>query len=84
MGAVHGYVVALDTGAPVANATVFIVSGVGPIPEIAAVTGSEGEFGFGGLAPGTWVLRAVDSDGRTGDAQVEVIADATVDVAIVL
>jgi hypothetical protein len=45
-------------GTPLAEATVMITSSPGPHPDIAALTGSGGEFSFRGLPPGEYTLLA--------------------------
>lgn len=45
-------------GTPVADAKVMITAAPGPHPDIAALTGTGGEFSFRGLAPGEYTLLA--------------------------
>ena len=70
-------------GGIVAGATVAIVSGTEPFPEIAAVTGADGTFRLGGLQPGTYVLRA-RLGAADGTTQVEtgVGEPASVEISI--
>jgi len=79
---ITGTVVDADGGA-ISGATVAIVSGTQPFPEIAAVTAADGTFQLGGLHPGTYVLRA-----RRGTAdgmfQVEAVAGEPTAVVIAI
>jgi hypothetical protein len=82
-GSVDGHVVHAGTGLPVENATVTVVKGAGPVPDIAPVTDSGGWFALDGLPPGEWVLRARGPDDETGQAKVTVLGDvARITIAI--
>lgn len=61
-----------DAGYTVAEATVFVLHGPGPVPDIAALTDAEGRFVFDVLEPGTYRLRAEDPSGNGGEADVTV------------
>ncbi len=50
-GAVEGHVVSAESGLPVDSATVTIVRGAGPAPDIAPITDSAGWFALDGLPP---------------------------------
>jgi hypothetical protein len=65
----HGLVVDVD-GSPVANAFVTVVWGTAPVPEISRRSLPDGSFGVG-LPPGSFRVRAVTSDGRAGEAEVD-------------
>ena len=73
--------VAASSGAPVAGATVAIVSGTEPYRDLAAVTSADGRFRLGGLRPGDYRVEA-RSSGATGSAQATVSAGAGADVEI--
>jgi hypothetical protein len=63
-GAVHD-----AAGNPVAGASVFFTSGPTPLPDIAALTDSEGRFALSAPAPGTYQLEA---HGETGSGKASV------------
>jgi large repetitive protein len=72
-----GKVIRLDTGLPVVDASVMIVSGPASAPDIAQITDETGAFSFSGLAPGEWLLRAVAPTSQSGQRSVYVAAQAT-------
>ncbi|MGL4230014.1 MAG: MSCRAMM family protein [Casimicrobium sp.] len=74
---IAGKVIRLDTGFPVADASVMIVSGPAPSPDIARITDASGAFSFSGLAPGEWLLRAIAPTSQSGQRSVYVAAEAT-------
>jgi large repetitive protein len=74
---IAGKVIRLDTGLPVQDASVMIVSGPAPSPDIARITDESGAFSFSGLAPGEWLLRAIAPTSQSGQRSVYVAADAT-------
>jgi hypothetical protein len=78
---VQGYVVRADDGSPVANATIDVVHGPGPVPELPVTTNSAGSFAVPGLREGQWVLAARSPVGR-GQASVHVFDSAVSDVTI--
>ncbi len=70
-------------GEPVSGAIVAIASGDQPFKEIAAVSGADGTFHFGGMLPGSYGLSA--KFGTTeGQAGVTVIADQSAPMEIVV
>lgn len=81
-GSVRGRVVRADNGRPLADATIGIVSGAGPAPDIAPLTNSAGWFALEGLPAGEWVLSALGPHGETGGASVRVSAGSVADVTI--
>ena len=81
-GSLRGRVVRARTGKPVANATITIVQGAGPAPDIAPVTDSSGAFALDGLPKGKWVLRAIGPRGDEGKATVQIGADSTASATI--
>jgi uncharacterized GH25 family protein len=81
-GGVQGRVVYAGNGAPVDGATIGIVRGAGPAPDIAPLTDASGRFALDGLPPGTWVLSAVGPGGADGSAEVRVAGNSIVDVVI--
>lgn len=64
----HGRVVD-SSGAPVANATIAIVTSTVPIPEIALLSDEDGRFALR-LPPGRFMLRAHGPEGGMGEAEV--------------
>jgi len=72
-GGIDGIVVDASSGAPVANASVFVVAGPAPVADIAAVTSDDGRFVLD-LPTGAWRIRAVPSSGRPADLLVDVAA----------
>ena len=71
---IHGTAVD-DDGAPVAEARVVVLASPAPMPDVALLTGPDGSFVLGALAPGTYRL-AVHADGYDGaEATVEVQGD---------
>jgi hypothetical protein len=71
-GAVIGQVIDSDTGSPVADASVTVVSGPAGAPDIAALSDANGRFGLSSLSPGRWVLRAMAPGGAVGEGAVVV------------
>jgi len=65
----HGRVVDAR-GAPVRGAQIVIVASTVPIPEIALLSDSEGQF-YLSLPPGSFTLRAHGPGGATGEATVD-------------
>jgi hypothetical protein len=82
VGSIRGRVVQADSGAPLRGATVYVVRGPGPAPDIAPVTNEAGWFMFDELVPGTWVLRAMGPRGEVGERSVSVSAGSTAGVTI--
>ena len=62
----HGRVVD-TTGRPVPGAFVTVIEGTVPVPEIALVTGEEGEFAMA-LPEGRFRVRATGPEGAAGEA----------------
>lgn len=81
-GNLRGRVVRSDTGAPIPDATITIVSGAGPAPDIAPVSNASGAFSLDGLPAGQWVLRATAPEGEAGEATVSVKASTVSNVVI--
>jgi hypothetical protein len=81
-GGVQGRVVYAGDGAPVDGATIGIVRGAGPAPDIAPLTDASGRFALDGLPPGAWVLSAIGPDGAEGSAEVRVTGNSIADVVI--
>lgn len=65
----RGRVVDAD-GAPVAEAIVTVEWGTAPTPEIALISGPEGEFSLG-LPEGRFRVRAIAPDERRGVAEID-------------
>lgn len=83
-GQLIGHVVYAGDGKPVANATVTILRGAGPAPDIAPMTDRNGRFTLGGLPAGSWLLRAVGPGGEAGLVQVSMRPGSTTEVLIKL
>jgi uncharacterized GH25 family protein len=81
-GNLRGRVVRSDTGAPIPDATITIVTGAGPAPDIAPLSNASGAFSLDGLPAGQWVLRATAPQGGAGEATVSVKAGAVSNVVI--
>jgi hypothetical protein len=81
-GSIAGTVVDA-TGAAVAGATVAVVSGSQPFPDIAAITGADGSFRLSGMVPGAYGI-AARHGGAEGTAEVEATADEAANVEIVI
>jgi uncharacterized GH25 family protein len=81
-GSVRGRVVRIDDRQPVPDATITVVSGAGPAPDIAPLTNQSGAFSLDGLPAGEWTLRAIGPEGETGDATVSVSAGSAADLTI--
>ena len=71
-GSVNGQVVSKTAGRPVPGATISIVRGAGPYPDIAPMTDEGGRFFLDGLAAGEWVLAAYGPDGSHGQGRITV------------
>ena len=71
-------------GRPVAGAAVLIEASSAPHPDIAALSGGDGGFGFDDLAPGSYTLLARSEAGATGRAQVELGDGARATLTIAL
>lgn len=82
-GSVRGYVVNED-GTPVADATIIVVRGAGPVPDIAPVTDDHGSFALDGLPEGNWRLRAQSPGGEVGEVGVVVFDDSVSEATLVV
>ena len=82
VGSVRGRVVRSQDGQPMPDASITVVSGAGPAPDIAPLTNQEGAFSLDGLPPGEWVLRAIGPEGETGEATALVSAGSVADVTL--
>jgi len=82
LGTLAGRVLA-PSGAPVSGATVAMVGSTQSHRDIAVLTGPDGSFRFGGLAPGRYRVEA-RAHGQVGAADVEVSAGtpATVEIRL--
>lgn len=81
-GSIEGHVMRAQTGRPVENATITVVRGPGPVPDIAPLTDSTGWFALGGLVPGRWVLLANGPGDETGETSVQVSSNGFTNVTI--
>ena len=82
MGSIRGRVVSAADARPVADATITVVFGAGPAPDIAPITNEDGWFAMDDLPCGRWRLRASGPGGEIGEAAVEVFDDALSEVTI--
>lgn len=83
-GSVNGLVERGDTGEPLQDASVSIVHGAGPAPDIGPLTNSKGQFMLDGLPPGEWTLRARGPGDETGEATVQVLPGKAASMTIVV
>lgn len=84
IGRLIGRVIYANDGMPVANATVSILRGAGPAPDIAPMTDHNGSFALDDLPAGSWLLRAVGQGGEAGLVQVSVRPGSITDTVIKL
>lgn len=82
-GIICGYVVATD-GSPLPGVSVAVHEADGPVPDIAALTGDDGMFVLGGLPPGGVTLQAHLTNGRRARTNVQIVANSTAIVTIVI
>lgn len=61
-----------DAGRPLAEAAVAIAAAPGPVPDIAALTGTDGRFAIAAPEPGSYTVVATAPGGRTGRVTVHV------------
>lgn len=83
-GSVDGQVIRAATGEPVEDASVTVVRGAGPAPDIAPLTDAQGRFRLDSLPTGDWTLRAMAPGGGTGEATVRVLPGRIVGLTIVV
>lgn len=81
-GSVHGQVLRANSGKPLEYATIVVMHGAGPSPDIAPLTDSGGWFTLDGLPAGEWILCALGPSGETGEATVKVFAGSVVTIII--
>ena len=81
-GSVLGRVVHADTGSGVGEATIVVIQGAGPAPDIAPLTDAGGWFKLDHVPAGPWVFRAFGPGGEVGDAAVRVSGGSVSDVVI--
>ena len=77
-GTLHGRVVCADTGAPVSNASISIMRGSVPAPDVSPLSDSDGAFVFDELPAGDWVLLALGPGGEIGQATVRMTAGSVI------
>ena len=82
VGSARGRVVRGQNGRPVIDATITIVRGAGPAPDIGPMTDRTGHFVLDGLVEGEWVLRAHAPDGAVGEGTAHVSAGHAAEVTI--
>lgn len=81
-GHLRGRVVQKQSGNPIADATITVVSGAGPAPDIAPLSNDSGLFSLDGLPAGRWVFRALAPDGESGEAAVTIAPGVLTNVII--
>lgn len=81
-GNLQGRVIQMDSRRPVPDASIIVVTGPGAAPDMAPVTNDSGTFALDGLPAGEWILRALTTDGRSGEAAVRISAGTTANVTI--
>lgn len=69
---IRGRVVDAEDGNPVADASVIIVDGPQPVPDIAALTDESGGFALGVPVHGAWRLCIFDQSGTKQEIGVQV------------
>lgn len=82
VGSIGGRVVD-PRGGPLPGFSVAVVQSDGPHPDIAVLSGADGAFRLTGIASGRTVLAARSGE-VAAQAQVEVVADGTAQVDIVV
>lgn len=81
-GSIRGRVIHTGNRDPVIDASIVIVSGAGPAPDISVMTDIEGLFVLDDLAPGDWLLRALAPSGESGQEMISVRGGTIVDSTI--
>jgi uncharacterized GH25 family protein len=81
-GSVQGRVVHAGSGAPVADATIAVIAGPGPYPDIAVMTDDDGRFTLDDMAAGDWRLGARSANGEAGEASIAVGSSAVMEAVI--
>jgi hypothetical protein len=79
---IQGRVVDANDGSPIANASVIIVDGPRPVPDIAALTDEHGSFALGVPVGGKWGLRVFDEFGSEHEVSVKVPQSKELKVAL--
>lgn len=79
---IRGRVVDADDGSPIADATVIIVDGPRPVPDIAALTDESGSFALGVPVSREWSLRIFDQFGSEREIAVQVPQSDDLEVAL--
>lgn len=84
MASVISGVVRGPDGTPIPNARVYFTSGPVPLPEIAAMTDSSGEFSLTAPAPGEYVIEAVTDEfgPRSSTAKVKANKPVRLDLSL--
>ena len=84
MASVISGVVRGPDGTPIPNARVYFISGPVPLPEIAAMTDSSGEFSLTAPAPGEYVIEAVTDEFGPRSSKAKVKANKPVRLTLSL
>ena len=71
------------TGEPIPDATI-VVSGLGPFPDIAPISGDDGAFVLDDLPEGTYYVRTTAPTGAVGEIEAVVGSNAATPVTIVV
>ena len=82
IGSLYGQVVYAHTSKPLEFATIVVMYGAGPSPDIAPMTDIDGRFRLDELPAGDWALRAHGPNGEVGEATVRVSAGSAATIVI--
>ena len=82
MTVIRGRVVAGESGIPQAGVRLYFASSPGPEPEIAVVTGGDGEFALTARHKGEYDVAAVDESGRTVSTKINLDSDDNLNLVI--
>ncbi len=81
-GSVRGYVVRACGRRPIRDASVVVLGGPAPAPDMSPLTNEDGWFAFDGLAEGQWRLAARGPNSEAGETLVQIYDDSVTEVTI--